>query len=113
MLLGAPQTIATALSILGFYGLDRILIGALVRRAGRSRRADDSYWVMMLITALLLALQPLLLPWLSFRTAATWGLWCSSLASPRCCWRCCCWLRPTGTLAGGMPFAEACWRASR
>jgi protein-S-isoprenylcysteine O-methyltransferase Ste14 len=75
MLLGIPQSIATLLTIVLFYLMDF----ALIRRYDRKRQAsgsgrswDFTFFIFVMVTVLVL--QPLLLPILSFRTTAPWGL---------------------------------------
>jgi protein-S-isoprenylcysteine O-methyltransferase Ste14 len=75
MLLGIPQSIATLLTIVLFYLMDF----ALIRRYDRKRQAsgsgrswDFTFFIFVMVTVLVL--QPLLLPILSFRTTALWGL---------------------------------------
>lgn len=75
MLLGIPQSIATLLTIVLFYLMDF----ALIRRYDRKRQAsgsgrswDFTFFIFVMVT--ILVLQPLLLPILSFRTTAQWGL---------------------------------------
>ena len=75
MLLGLPQTIATLLTVLLFYGLDFHLI----RRFDRQRQASGSgrswdFTFFIFATVSLLVLQPLLFPILSFQTTRSWGL---------------------------------------
>ena len=75
MLLGIPQSIATLLTIVLFYLMDF----ALIRRYDRKRQAigsgrswDFTFFIFVMVTVLVL--QPILLPILSFRTTALWGL---------------------------------------
>ena len=75
MLLGIPQSIATLLTIVLFYLMDF----ALIRRYDRKRQAsgsgrswDFTFFIFVMVTVLVL--QPILLPVLSFRTTALWGL---------------------------------------
>jgi protein-S-isoprenylcysteine O-methyltransferase len=75
MLLGIPQSIATLLTIVLFYLMDF----ALIRRYDRKRQAsgsgrswDFTFFIFVMVTVLVL--QPILLPILSFRTTAQWGL---------------------------------------
>ena len=75
MLLGIPQSIVTLLTIVLFYLMDF----ALIRRYDRKRQArgsgrswDFTFFIFVMVTVLIL--QPILLPILSFRTTAQWGL---------------------------------------
>jgi protein-S-isoprenylcysteine O-methyltransferase Ste14 len=75
MLLGIPQSIATLLTIVLFYLMDF----ALIRRYDRKRQAsgsgrswDFTFFIFVMVT--ILVLQPILLPILSFRATAQWGL---------------------------------------
>ena len=75
MLLGIPQTIATALTVFLFYAMDFVLI----RRYDRQRQATGSgrawdFTFFIFLTVAVLVLQPVLFPTLSFRTTAVWGL---------------------------------------
>ena len=75
MLSGIPQSIATLLTILLFYSMDF----ALIRRYDKKRQASGSgrswdFTFFIFLTVAVLVLQPVLLPFLSFRTAAPWGL---------------------------------------
>lgn len=75
MLSGIPQSIATLLTILLFYSMDF----ALIRRYDKKRQASGSgrswdFTFFIFLTVAVLVLQPVLLPFLSFRTAASWGL---------------------------------------
>jgi protein-S-isoprenylcysteine O-methyltransferase Ste14 len=75
MLSGIPQSIATLLTILLFYSMDF----ALIRRYDKQRQASGSgrswdFTFFIFLTVAVLVLQPILLPFLSFRTAAPWGL---------------------------------------
>jgi len=75
MLLGIAQSIATLLTILLFYIMDFALIRRYdkKRQASGSGRAWDFTFFIFAIVALLI-LQPILLPFLSFRTNQSWGL---------------------------------------
>jgi protein-S-isoprenylcysteine O-methyltransferase Ste14 len=82
MLTGVPQSAATLLAILLFYAMDFVLI----RRYDRQRQANGSgrAWDFTLFIFLLgafLVLQPVFLPFLSYRTDATWGLIVQSLGA--------------------------------
>lgn len=74
MLTGVPQAAATLLTILIFYGMDF----ALIRRYDKQRRASGSgrawdFTLFIFLFVAILVLQPVLLPFLSFRTDAAWG----------------------------------------
>jgi len=75
MLLGLPQSTATLLTILLFYGMDFLLIRQYdkQRSANGSGRAWD-FTFFILIMVVILILQPVFLPMLGFRTAEGWGL---------------------------------------
>jgi protein-S-isoprenylcysteine O-methyltransferase Ste14 len=82
MLTGAPQSAATLFAIILFYAMDFVLI----RRYDRQRQASGSgrAWDFTLFIFLLVAvlvLQPVFLPFLSYRTDATWGLIVQSLGA--------------------------------
>ena len=75
MLLGIPQAIATLLTIVLFYLMDF----SLIRRYDRQRQASGSgrawdFTFFIFATVAVLVLQPVLLPVLSLRTTALWGL---------------------------------------
>lgn len=75
MLLGLPQTAATLLTVLLFYGLDFHLI----RRFDRQRQASGSgrswdFTLFIFATVTLLVFQPLFLPILSLQITQAWGL---------------------------------------
>jgi protein-S-isoprenylcysteine O-methyltransferase Ste14 len=75
MLLGIPQAIATLLTIVLFYVMDF----SLIRRYDRQRQASGSgrawdFTFFIFATVAVLVLQPVLLPVLSLRTTALWGL---------------------------------------
>jgi protein-S-isoprenylcysteine O-methyltransferase Ste14 len=75
MLTGIPQSIATLLTILLFYSMDF----ALIRRYDKQRQASGSgrswdFTFLIFLTVAVLVLQPVILPSLSFRTTAQWGL---------------------------------------
>lgn len=75
MFLGTPQSIATLLVIVLFYGMDFVLI----RRYDKQRQASGSgrswdFTIFIFVTVAVLVLQPILLPQISFRTTQTWGL---------------------------------------
>jgi protein-S-isoprenylcysteine O-methyltransferase Ste14 len=75
MLSGIPQSIATLLTIVLFYSMDF----ALIRRYDKKRQAsgsgrswDFTFFIFLMVAVLFL--QPILLPILSFRIIARWGL---------------------------------------
>jgi len=75
MLIGLPQSAATFLSILLFYGVDFFLI----RRFDRQRSASGSgrawdFTLFIFLLGAILVLQPVALPILGFRTTESWGL---------------------------------------
>lgn len=75
MLLGVYQTVVTLLAAAAFYGMDFLFIA----HYDKQRKAEGSgrSWDYTLMTALMfgfIALQPLILPWLSVSTTAWWGL---------------------------------------
>jgi protein-S-isoprenylcysteine O-methyltransferase Ste14 len=75
MLLGVPQSIATALAIILFYTMDF----ALIRRYDKKRQASGSgrswdFTFFIFVAVTVLVLQPVLVPGLSFRTTQAWGL---------------------------------------
>lgn len=75
MLTGVPQSAATFLVILAFYAMDFLLI----RRYDRQRQASGSgrawdFTLFIFLLVAILVLQPILLPLLSYHTAAIWGL---------------------------------------
>jgi protein-S-isoprenylcysteine O-methyltransferase Ste14 len=75
MFLGIPQSIATLLTIVLFYAMDF----ALIHRYDQKRQASGSgrswdFTFLIFVMVVVLVLQPVLFPILSFRTAATWGL---------------------------------------
>lgn len=75
MLLGLPQSAATLLTILIFYGMDAILIRRYDRQrsaSGSGRAWDFTFFILVMVSILIL--QPALLPVISFRTAEGWGL---------------------------------------
>lgn len=75
MLIGLPQSAATFLTILLFYTVDFLLIRRYdkQRQASGSGRAWDFTLFIFLLAAVLIT-QPILLPFLSYRTSAAWGL---------------------------------------
>jgi protein-S-isoprenylcysteine O-methyltransferase Ste14 len=75
MLTGVPQSAATLLTVLLFYAMDFLLIRRYdkQRQASGSGRAWDFTLFIFLMVAILV-LQPILLPSLSYRTDAPWGL---------------------------------------
>ena len=75
MLTGIPQSIATLLTIILFYSMDF----ALIRRYDKNRQASGSgrswdFTFFIFLVVAVLVLQPIILPNLSFRTTAPWGL---------------------------------------
>lgn len=75
MLIGIPQSAATFITILLFYTVDFLLI----RRYDKQRQGSGSgrawdFTLFIFLLAAVLILQPILLPALSYRTAARWGL---------------------------------------
>lgn len=75
MIVGIAQSIATLLAIILFYGMDFVLI----RRYDKQRQASGSgrswdFTFFIFIAVSLLVLQPILFPFLSFRTNQTWGI---------------------------------------
>jgi len=75
MLVGVPQSAATLLTVILFYAMDFLLI----RRHDKQRQASGSgrSWDFTLFIFLMVAglvLQPILLPSISYRTGASWGL---------------------------------------
>jgi protein-S-isoprenylcysteine O-methyltransferase Ste14 len=75
MVVGTAQSIATLLVIVLFYGMDFVLI----RRYDKQRQASGSgrswdFTFFIFVAVALLVLQPVLLPFLSFRTNQIWGL---------------------------------------
>lgn len=75
MLTGISQSAATLLAITLFYAMDFILIRRYdkQRQANGSGRSWDFTFFIFLMVAVLV-LQPILLPSISYRTDATWGL---------------------------------------
>lgn len=75
MWLGLPQSIATLLTILLFYAMDFALIHRYDKKrqaSGSGRAWDFTFFIFVMVAVL--TLQPSLLPILSFRTTASWGL---------------------------------------
>lgn len=75
MYLGIPQAIATLLAIILFYTMDFILIRRYDKQrqaSGSGRSWDFTYFIFAM--AAVLVLQPVILPILSYKTDATWGL---------------------------------------
>jgi protein-S-isoprenylcysteine O-methyltransferase Ste14 len=75
MLLGIPQAVATLLTVVLFYVMDF----ALIHRYDRQRQANGSgrawdFTIFIFAMVAVLVLQPVLLPMISFRTTAIWGL---------------------------------------
>jgi len=82
MLSGIPQSIATLLTIILFYSMDF----ALIRRYDKKRQASGSgrswdFTSFIFVMVAVLVLQPILLPILSFRTTAMWGLVIQSIGA--------------------------------
>lgn len=75
MLTGVPQSAATLLTVILFYAMDFLLIRQhdRQRQASGSGRAWDFTLFIFLMVAILV-LQPILLPSISYRTNASWGL---------------------------------------
>ncbi|HSG43491.1 MAG TPA: isoprenylcysteine carboxylmethyltransferase family protein [Anaerolineales bacterium] len=75
MLTGIPQAAITLITIILFYTIDFVLIRRYdkLRQASGSGRAWDFTFFIFLLVAILV-LQPVLLPSISYRTEATWGL---------------------------------------
>jgi protein-S-isoprenylcysteine O-methyltransferase Ste14 len=75
MLLGIPQSIATLLTILLFYAMDFALIHRYDKKrqaSGSGRSWDFTFFIFVMVAVLVL--QPVLLPIISFRTTAPWGM---------------------------------------
>jgi protein-S-isoprenylcysteine O-methyltransferase Ste14 len=75
MLLGLPQSAATLLTILLFYGMDFLLIRRYDRQrsaSGSGRAWDFTFFILLMVVILIL--QPVLLPIISYRTSEGWGL---------------------------------------
>jgi protein-S-isoprenylcysteine O-methyltransferase len=75
MLSGIPQSIATLMTIVLFYTMDFILIRRYDRQrqaSGSGRSWDFTFFIFLMVAVLVL--QPVLLPVLSLRTTAVWGL---------------------------------------
>jgi protein-S-isoprenylcysteine O-methyltransferase Ste14 len=75
MLLGIPQSIATLLTIFLFYVMDFALIRRYDKKrqtSGSGRSWDFTFFIFVMVAVLVL--QPVILPILSFRTTALWGL---------------------------------------
>src|SRR6266498_3384527 len=75
MLLGISQSIATLLTIALFYAMDFFLI----RRYDKKRQASGSgrswdFTVFIFVAVIVLVLQPVLFPKMSFRTLQAWGV---------------------------------------
>ena len=75
MYLGTPQSAATLLTIIFFYTMDF----ALIRRYDKQRSASGSgrawdFTLFIFVMVAILVLQPIFLPFLSFHTTETWGL---------------------------------------
>ncbi len=75
MYLGIPQAIATILTIVLFYTMDFILIRRYDKQrqaSGSGRSWDFTYFIFAMVA--ILVLQPVILPILSYKTNAVWGL---------------------------------------
>jgi protein-S-isoprenylcysteine O-methyltransferase Ste14 len=74
MILGIQQSLVLLLIICLFYGMDTWLIRRYdpLRAHGSSR--SWSYTLLAWLAAIVIILQPYLLPWLGLRIAAWWGL---------------------------------------
>jgi len=75
MLTGIPQSAATLVTIILFYTMDFFLIRRYDRQrsaSGSGRAWDFTFFIFSMVAILIL--QPTLLPILSFRTTASWGL---------------------------------------
>jgi protein-S-isoprenylcysteine O-methyltransferase Ste14 len=75
MLLGIPQSIVTILTIIFFYAMDFVLIHRYDKKrqaSGSGRSWDFTFFIFVMVAVLVL--QPVLLPMISFRTIAPWGL---------------------------------------
>ena len=75
MLTGVPQSAATLLAIILFYAMDF----ALIRRYDKQRQASGSgrawdFTLFIFLMVAILVLQPILLPAISYRSNAAWGL---------------------------------------
>ncbi len=68
------QSILLAITLAAFFLTD---FSFIVRydRERTSRSWKPRYWLISLLFAALLALQPLVAPWLGLRVAAPWGIW--------------------------------------
>lgn len=75
MLTGWFQSLVILTVMIAFYGMDFFLIRRYDRQrsAVKSGRAWD-FTVAMILAGVMLAIQPLWLPWLGFSTQAGWGL---------------------------------------
>ncbi len=75
MFIGIPQSVATLLAILTFYGMDFVLIQHYDRQrhaSGSGRSWDFTFFIFVAVAVLVL--QPIFFPRISFRTTQTWGL---------------------------------------
>ena len=80
MLLGTAQSIATLLTIILFYAMDFALIRRYYKKrqaSGSGRSWDFTFYIFVAVAVLVL--QPILFPFLSFRTTQTWGLFVQAL----------------------------------
>src|SRR5512146_107451 len=74
MLLGIPQSITTLLTIILLYTMDFILIRRYDKQrqaSGSGRSWDFTFFIFVFVAVLVL--QPIFLPFLSFRTHQLWG----------------------------------------
>lgn len=74
MLTGIPQSAATLVTIILFYTMDFFLIRRYDKQrsaSGSGRAWDFTFFIFVMVAILIL--QPILLPFLSFRTTASWG----------------------------------------
>jgi protein-S-isoprenylcysteine O-methyltransferase Ste14 len=74
MMIGIQQTILIGISFAAFYILNFVLI-AYYDRQRQNPSWKLSYTLMVWISTAILALQPLLLPWLGLRITAGWAIW--------------------------------------
>jgi len=75
MLVGVPQSAVTLLTVILFYAMDFVLI----RRYDKQRQANGSgrawdFTIFIFVMVAVLVLQPILIPSISYRTNAAWGL---------------------------------------
>ena len=75
MLSGIAQAFITILTVVAFYAVDSLLIRYYDRQrqaTGSGRAWDFTLFIFSMVA--ILVLQPIFLPWLSFRTTEPWGL---------------------------------------